>query len=514
MFCELTAALEGSMLKQQNGGDGINLTVQESWTENLLQGQDAPSWDFPMAETEAFLHDLGTINTMAYMPESSGESNFSSADTTTSTSPLPVLEMGTEEQTLPDLDPSLGALEYSQGLFATKLSSLMQVELDQLYFDRIHPFAPIVHRGRYAAFARHPQKSNAQLCLQYACWTSAASSSAHYQDMGDSLYQEARRLMEEIEEKGTNATTIEIEHIQAWLLLAVHEFMFVDFHRGWISAGRAFRLLQLTYCRNIDASHGTKAAMSQANWIDTEQKRRTFWFAYCLDRFVNLRCGSPLTFDEPTMIRLPAPEPAFENDQPVITGFLADALASQDASMTSPFTECIVVATMCGRVLLTQHDLSSSYPIGAQGGLGRYQGIDGALMQRMEVFSLKYAPALQDADPMLMFIGMMWRTAVLFLAQSMERGTSPDEMGAVLNSKLARCSASAVQEVVGLMSKLSRLNWFKVHPLTPIPLSLCADLIASHHDESPDEKLPVIRELMGALASFNNLGQGLYSYPW
>lgn len=172
---------------------------------------------------------------------------------------------------------------------------------DQLYFDRIHPFTPIVHQGRYAAWARLGQKTKSQLCLQYTLWTSAASSSAHYQDMGDALYQEARRLMEEMEEKGTSPATIEIEHIQAWLLLAVHEFMFVDFRRGWISAGRAFRLIQLDCFRNIDASNNATA--SQASWVDTEQKRRTFWMAYCLDRFVNLRCGSPLTFDEQVSCR-------------------------------------------------------------------------------------------------------------------------------------------------------------------------------------------------------------------
>lgn len=130
------AALEGSMLKQQNGADGINMPVQETWTESLLQGQHTNStWDFPIAETEAFLHDLGSINTIACLPESSGESNFSSADTTTSTSPLPVLEIGAEEPFISDLDSSLGPLDYPQGLFATKLSSLMQAEL---YVRRRH----------------------------------------------------------------------------------------------------------------------------------------------------------------------------------------------------------------------------------------------------------------------------------------------------------------------------------------------------------------------------------------
>lgn len=181
-----------------------------------------------------------------------------------------------------------------------KKTKVLTGDRDQLYFDRIHAFTPIVHHGRYSSWARQAAKTKAQLCLQYTLWTSAASASAHYQDVGDSLYREARRLIEELEEKVTSPAKTDIEHIQAWLLLAIHEFMFIDFRRGWISAGRAFRLIQLDWFRDIDASD---TVIIQAHWIEMEQKRRTFWMAYCLDRFVSLRSGSPLTFDEQVIAR-------------------------------------------------------------------------------------------------------------------------------------------------------------------------------------------------------------------
>lgn len=181
-----------------------------------------------------------------------------------------------------------------------KKTKVLTGDRDQLYFDRIHAFTPIVHHGRYSSWARQAAKTKAQLCLQCTLWTSAASASAHYQDVGDSLYREARRLIEELEEKVTSPAKTDIEHIQAWLLLAIHEFMFIDFRRGWISAGRAFRLIQLDWFRDIDASD---TVIIQAHWIEMEQKRRTFWMAYCLDRFVSLRSGSPLTFDEQVIAR-------------------------------------------------------------------------------------------------------------------------------------------------------------------------------------------------------------------
>lgn len=126
-------------------------------------------------------------------------------------------------------------------------------------------------------------------------WTAAAAASAHYKGMGESLYYEARRLIREPEEGMSTPATTEIEHIQAWLLLAIHELMFIDFRRGWISAGRAFRLIQLDWARYVD-DLGSDCAPAQ--WVEIEQKRRTYWMAYCLDRFMSLRSGSPPTFSE------------------------------------------------------------------------------------------------------------------------------------------------------------------------------------------------------------------------
>ncbi|KAI0412773.1 fungal-specific transcription factor domain-containing protein [Xylaria grammica] len=281
---------------------------------------------------------------------------------------------------------------------------------DQLYFDRVDSCMPIVHQGRYSSWARQTTKTRQQLGLQYTLWTAAAAASAHYKGMGESPYYEARRLLRDPEEGLTNPASTEIEHVQAWLLLAIHELMFIDFRRGWISAGRAFRLIRLDWARYTD---GLSSDCAPAQWIETEQKRRTFWMAYCLDRFMSLRSGSPPTFSEQNVIWLPAPEAAFQNDGYVLTDCLTDALASRDASQTSPFTECIVVATMAGRALSHQH-LAATQPNPPRDFWDRHQLISSVMMPRMAAFSLKYPPVVQEADPVLMFVGLMWRATVLF----------------------------------------------------------------------------------------------------
>ena len=95
----------------------------------------------------------------------------------------------------------------------------------------------------------------------------------------------------------------DIEQVQAWILLAIHEFMRMDYRRGWMSAGRAFRLIQLTRLYQIDVMSFTPM---QTDWIETEEKRRTFWMAYSLDRFVSIRNGWPLTLSEQVVSSLDA----------------------------------------------------------------------------------------------------------------------------------------------------------------------------------------------------------------
>ena len=166
---------------------------------------------------------------------------------------------------------------------------------EQLYFDRVHIFAPILHQGRYFSWRRQPQATEAQRCVQSAIWLQAAAASAQYQNLCDPLYHDTRRSLEGLETMDTNVDSVDIEQVQAWLLLAVYEFMRIDFRRGWMSAGRAFRLIQLMRLHEIDMP---SLSLPQGSWIETEEKRRTFWMAYSMDRFVSIRKGWPLTLSE------------------------------------------------------------------------------------------------------------------------------------------------------------------------------------------------------------------------
>lgn len=175
-----------------------------------------------------------------------------------------------------------------------------------MYFDRVHPNIPIFNQARYFARTRGRETTSpSALSLQYAMWTMAMAHSSQFEGLHPLLYREVRRMLEAFELAGdgtesdsfsTSILPVPIEHIQVWLLVAFYELARVGHHRASVSAGRAFRLIQLARLHEMD-SNGEGLEDSEDD-VAMEERRRTFWVAYCLDRSIALRNGCPLTLTE------------------------------------------------------------------------------------------------------------------------------------------------------------------------------------------------------------------------
>lgn len=136
-------------------------------------------------------------------------------------------------------------------------------------------------------------------CLQYAMWTMAMSLSAHFESMRETLYTETRQMLERLDLYENSMQNVDIEQAQAWILVTFYEFLRTNYRRGWISSGRVFRLVQLLKLHELeDQSTCIESETLSSSCIATEEKRRTFWVAYCLDRFVSVWNGWPLTLTE------------------------------------------------------------------------------------------------------------------------------------------------------------------------------------------------------------------------
>jgi hypothetical protein len=124
----------------------------------------------------------------------------------------------------------------------------------------------------------------------------AAAMSAHWCDVVDQLRGETRHLLEtDSQARAVSKDEIPLEHIQAWLLLAYAELLRVGEHQAMLTAGRAFRLVQMARLYEVDASDGSQVSPKSADFtfdesfVDSEERRRTFWLAFSLDRFLCLR---------------------------------------------------------------------------------------------------------------------------------------------------------------------------------------------------------------------------------
>lgn len=143
-------------------------------------------------------------------------------------------------------------------------------------------------------------KSEYQACLQYAMWTMAASLASHLHSIQESLYRHTQKLLESLEWR--DGIFLDIEHVQARLLICIYELMSKSHQRAWMSAGRCFRLVQAMRLHEVDCLKNVAGRknlpIDAEEWIRQEEKRRTFWVAYSLDLFISVRGNWPLTLHE------------------------------------------------------------------------------------------------------------------------------------------------------------------------------------------------------------------------
>ncbi|PTU22071.1 hypothetical protein P175DRAFT_0436324 [Aspergillus ochraceoroseus IBT 24754] len=368
------------------------------------------------------------------------------------------------------------------------VTELMRADLDQLYFDRVHSFAPILQRWRYQVWAKQSKKREAQICLQYAMWTLAASLSAQFRALRDVLYQETRRMLDKLELQGPLAdANTGIEQAQAWVLICIYEYMQLSPLQAWMSVGRCCRLvLGMRLYELDDPNTSVLVTRDQEtkliDWTGLEEGRRTFWMAYSLDRFISCHAGLPFTLNEQLIVtRLPAPEEEFQTGQPVLTRYLPDVIMGSsnncDTDVLGSFTEYIVLATICGRAISHRQKATVEQINGDvfQGFWSRHQWLHELLNYRIQILS-----SSAHIDPMLMFARITAHTMVLFLHSVLESITwkTGDHLLGIIQDE--RLCVMAAHEVVNLVKVQSQLGYFKVHPLMPIPLLMCSEFFAGH----------------------------------
>ena len=131
-------------------------------------------------------------------------------------------------------------------------------------------------------------------------WTLAALLSAQFRDMVEPLYHETKRTLERLSSGGDERSGLNTELAQAWVLVVTFESMRTYHQQAWMSAGRAFRLVQVLRYHEIDSpvDKGGPSSPQRGDFIEVEERRRVFWMAYFLDHVISMRDDWPITLNE------------------------------------------------------------------------------------------------------------------------------------------------------------------------------------------------------------------------
>jgi hypothetical protein len=179
------------------------------------------------------------------------------------------------------------------------MKSSLVTQRNDIYFTKVHPTTPMIHQCRFLAAMDLAPHNRPSVALRYAIWTNAASLSDKHKDLQALFFFRARKYVE-ADERGTRQKYLNIRHAQAFILLSIYESKMMQFPTSWLTSGRGSRLTQMMGLHRLDGA-GIEAKQSlpaALDFLEMEERRRTFWMAFCMDRYSSVGTGWPVVFDE------------------------------------------------------------------------------------------------------------------------------------------------------------------------------------------------------------------------
>ena len=388
-------------------------------------------------------------------------------------------------------------------------------ELYHAYFERVHPSLPMIHRPRFMASLNMPANQRPPVCLRYIMWAHACAVMPQYKQSGEQFYQKARKYIEQDEMKGHGESFISVPHAQTWVLIGTYEFKTMYFPRAWMSTGRATRIAQLMGLHRQDRiGLDVKQTMAPPkDWIEREERRRTFWMAYCQDRYASIGTGWPMTIDERDILtNLPASEEAFLTGKAETTPSLADVLAGEGTSALSSYASVCLLSTLFGRNLThlhrpgdddNDHDLNGEF-------WKRHRGIDNILLNTSLSLPAHLRLPYGLNDPNIIFANMNIHTSTICLHQAAIFKADKHRLPAQISAESKRRCIVAADQITNIMKMCSHLDLSVLNPFIAFCLYVAARVFVQYlkskrEDSTVRASLTFLLSAMMALRNKNPL---------
>ncbi|EPE09204.1 c6 transcription factor prf [Ophiostoma piceae UAMH 11346] len=444
-------------------------------TLNLAAGRD--NWQFN-TESPPRQGSLDDFNFSSRIPSMSGLDNNSSWE---------IVQLGLEEP-LPE-------------------QSIVD-DLNRIYFDKVHPSLPMIHRARYYAAMNLAITQRPPVCLRYAMWMSACSVNERYNDLKDLFYQRARKYLEVDYMKGFGEHMISVAHVQTHVILASYEFKMMYFPRAWMSTGQAVRLSQMIGLHRLDGSglEVKQCIPPPRDWTEKEERRRTFWMAFCEDRYASIGTGWPMTVDERDISTiLPCSEEAFNMSRPENSIPLNEAMCPSGIGQLTSFAGIVLMACLFGRNLTHLHrpdgddkdnDLNGEF-------WKRHRNLDNVLLNTQLGLPSHLKLPEGISNPNVVFTNMCIYTSTICLHQAAifkaEKNGLESSVGP--ESKF-RCVNSA-KEIAKIMRMVSHLDLSAMNPFISFCLYVAARVFVQLLKGKPKESqaIDTLRFLLTAMSA-------------
>ncbi|KAI9799033.1 MAG: hypothetical protein M1826_005608 [Phylliscum demangeonii] len=366
-------------------------------------------------------------------------------------------------------------------------------DLTQIYFEKIHSSMPMIHRRRYLAAMNLAPHVRPPVCLRYAMWCLASSVTDRYSSLTEIFYHRARKYAELDELKGLGEGILTLAHCQCWSLIASYEFKMMYFPRSWMSTGRAVRLSQMLSLHRLDGV-GLDVKMVLApprDWTEREERRRTFWMAFCNDRYASIGTGWPMLIEEKDILtNLPATDEAFDKSKPQKSLSLTEAMTTSGAGTLSPFAGVILMASLFGRNLLHLHrptednrddDLNGEF-------WKRHRQMDNMLLQTSLSLPTHLRLPSGLADPNIVFLNMNIHTSTICLHQAALFKSDKSHMPAAVSTESKLRCYSAATEIASIMRMISHVDPVKMNPFLSFCLYVAARVFVQYLKGQPDDQ--------------------------
>ncbi|KAK2755908.1 hypothetical protein FQN54_005704 [Arachnomyces sp. PD_36] len=434
---------------------------------------------------------------------------------------------GDSQQTMPSLtDPSLGfGGDFSWEMIGLGLEEPLPSqdvidELHQIYFEKIHPSIPIIHRPRYLAAMNLAPSMRPPVCLRYIMWCHAACITDKYAPLQKLFYQRARKYMEMDTIKGQGESMVTVAHAQCWILFSNYEFKQISFPRAWMSAGSSVRLANMMGLHRQDnlTPEVKQPIPAPRDWTEKEERRRTFWMAFCQDRYASIGTGWPMLIDEKDILtNLPSSEDAFLNGIEQKTKTLSevmdgpcnpkvDSCSGSDGSNLSSFAGIVLMACLFGRNLThlhhpepsnDDHDLNGEF-------WKRHRALDNILLGTSLSLPEHLRLPFGVGDPNTVFLNMNIHTSAICLHQAAIFKADKHQLSRQIVTDSKRRCIVAANQITNAMKMISHSDLTAMNPFTAFCLYVAARVFIQYLKARPSDET-VLSSLRFLLSAMNTI---------